>query len=105
MPHGDPASEPAVVQGFISARQAGVLERAIVTLRECPADELSAQAHRLSGTLGTYQLGAASVAVRRLYDEVRADDAVPAVIDRKPTIDVLQACLDSLAVGTEVLPT
>ena len=89
-------AETGGVQDFIRDRQVGVLERAIETLRTCPDDDLVAQTHRLSGTLGTYQLTEASRAVRDLYDTVRAEDAIPADTPRDGAIAVLVRSLGEL---------
>jgi hypothetical protein len=100
------SSEPVIptesggVQDFIRAKQQGVLERAIDSLRNCSDHELAAETHRLSGTLGTYQLVAASKAVRDLYDLARAGDVQPSDIDRDGTIAVLVATLDELREAT-----
>ena len=87
-------AESGGVQDFILERQVGVLERAIETLRTCPDSELVAQTHRLSGTLGTYQLTEASRAVRDLYDVVRSEGADPSDTSRDEAIAVLVRSLD-----------
>ena len=91
-----PAAESGAIQGFIVARQAGILERAITTLRECPDEDLIAETHRLSGTLGTYQLTDAATAVRAVHDALRSGQAIPSDTDRGDTISVLVRSLDEV---------
>lgn len=72
MADGSPtAPESASVQAFIRQRQADLLARAIVAIASCPAPELAQELHRLSGTLGTYQLLDARSAVQDLEAVVR----------------------------------
>jgi hypothetical protein len=92
--------ESGGVQDFIRERQVGVLERAIATLETCSDEDLVAETHRLSGTLGTYQLPGASKAVRDLYDIVRSDEANSSDIERGGTIAVLASTLDELRGST-----
>jgi hypothetical protein len=99
-PDAAPAPESGGVQGFIRERQVGVLQRAITTLSSCPDEDLIAESHRLSGTLGTYQLAGPSKAVRDLYDLARVGDVPPSDIDRGGTIAALVATLDEFAAAT-----
>ena len=93
-------TESGGVQDFIRDRQVGVLERAIATLSSCSDDDLIADTHRLSGTLGTYQLPGPSKAVRDLYDLAKAGDIPPSDIERGGTIAVLVETLDELREAT-----
>lgn len=81
VPPVDDLAESSSVQAFIAGRQADLLERAIHTVEECPAEELSAEAHRLAGTLGTYQLTAAEGALRSLEATAKAPESTGADID------------------------
>ena len=72
---GIPGGESAAVQDFIRQRQADLLVRAEQTLRDCPDADLAAEAHRLSGTLGTYQLDDAQAALRTLENVVTSPTA------------------------------
>jgi hypothetical protein len=99
-PEAVSAQESGGVQDFIRERQVGVLERALATLETCSDEDLVGETHRLSGTLGTYQLPGPSRAVRDLYDIVRADGANSSDIDRGGTIAVLVAALDELRAAT-----
>lgn len=64
------ASESATIERFICDRQLVLLRRAIAAISAAADDELSFQFHRLTGSLGTYQLHAAASLLREL--EVRA---------------------------------
>lgn len=99
-PEAVPTPESGGVQDFIRERQVGVLERAIATLETCSDEDLVGETHRLSGTLGTYQLPGPSKAVRDLYDTVRSDDADSSDIERGGTIAVLIAALGELREAT-----
>jgi hypothetical protein len=68
----DPPAESAAVQAFIAARQGELLAKAVATLEDCADDDLAAESHRLAGTLGTYQLTTAQVAMRNLESAVTA---------------------------------
>jgi hypothetical protein len=92
--------ESGGVQQFIIAKQADILQRAIVTLRDCPDEKLVAETHRLSGTLGTYQLGEASTAVRSLYDLVRSSGTDGVEDRRTVTLAVLARCLDDVTAAS-----
>jgi hypothetical protein len=105
LPDG-PSGESGGIQQFIIAKQADLLQRAIVALRDCREEDLAAETHRLSGTLGTYQLGAASTAVRDLYDLVRSNDADHVDDQRTVTLAILAQCLDDVtAAAGEALTT
>lgn len=65
--------ESATVQAFIREQQRQVLTSARESIAGCPADELGREAHRLRGTLGTYQLTDAVEAMTSL--ELAVDDA------------------------------
>jgi hypothetical protein len=76
MPAGTPsAPESAGVQAYILERQADLLARAIDTIVACPPDALAPELHRMSGTLGTYQLTEARMAVQDLEAIVRLPKA------------------------------
>jgi len=85
-------SEQPSVQQFIAQRQADVLARAIQTLETCSEDELPAQAHRLAGTLGTYQLDGAQQACRTLEEAAKNPTAAgrPLPEVRASTLEVLK---------------
>ena len=91
VPPVDDRAESSSVQAFIAERQADLLDRAIQAVRECPAEELSAEAHRLAGTLGTYQLTAAEGALRALEATAKAPESTGADSDtaRAPTLAAL----------------
>jgi hypothetical protein len=103
-PDAPASAEAAGVQDFIRERQAGVLERAITSLSTCSDDDLAGETHRLSGTLGTYQLTDAAKAVRDLYDVARSGDVPPSDIDRGGTLAVLEATRDQLRAATGGAP-
>jgi HPt (histidine-containing phosphotransfer) domain-containing protein len=86
-------SEQPSVQVFIAQRQAEVLARAIDTLETCSDDDLPAQAHRLAGTLGTYQLDGAQQACRTLEEAAShpAASGRPLPEVRAATLEVLKA--------------
>jgi len=86
-------SEQPSVQQFIRQRQAEVLARGIHTLETCSDDELPAQAHRLAGTLGTYQLDGAQQACRTLEEAASNPTASgrPLSEVRAATLEVLRA--------------
>jgi hypothetical protein len=77
--------ESAAIQRFIRERQRLLLLRAIAAISVAAEDELAFQFHRLTGSLGTYQLHAASTLLHDL--ELRAQGAPPA----GATPDVLRA--------------
>jgi hypothetical protein len=86
--------ESGGIQDFIRGRQVDLLERALASLRECPDAELVALTHRLSGTLGTYQLTEAAQAVRDLYDLARSGPIPPLDAQRDETMTALVRSLD-----------
>ncbi len=97
MAEGTPtAPESPSVQAFIQQRQADLLARAIATIATCPRPDLPQELHRLSGTLGTYQLLDARSVVQDLETVVRTPDvgsleiagARAAALDRLGTITI-----------------
>jgi HPt (histidine-containing phosphotransfer) domain-containing protein len=68
-------TESSRVSAFIEARQSQVLARAVVTLSTVDAAQLGAEAHRLAGTLGTFDLPDAAAALRELERIASAPDA------------------------------
>jgi hypothetical protein len=91
------------VQAFIRARQTDVLARAITTLEDCPAADLPRELHRLSGTLGTYQLTEARDAVRECESQVRVSDVGPAEIEtaRRSAVDRLGRIITTIALSDD----
>ena len=74
------ANETDSIQRFIRDRQLTLVLRAIATMTTAPADELAFQLHRLAGSLGSYQLHAASTLLAQL--EARAEaEALHAALD------------------------
>ena len=92
---GDPPAESAAVQAFIAARQGELLAKAVATLEDCADDDLAAESHRLAGTLGTYQLTTAQVAMRNLESAVTATGIGKADIDhaRAATLAAMRGLL------------
>jgi HPt (histidine-containing phosphotransfer) domain-containing protein len=86
--HPHPAENPAM-QAFIAQRQSDLLTRAIAVVRDCPDDALAPEAHRLAGTLGTYQLIEAHDACRDLERVALTAGAT--------TADIATARADTLA--------
>ncbi len=78
------------MQAFIVKKQTEILDRAITTISSCPEDDLAAEAHRLAGTLGTYQLAGAEASLRALEAIAAAPDAHGEGIDRA-RVDTLAA--------------
>lgn len=72
-------SETPRVEEFIRAKQQQVLTRAVSAL-ESPEADLSAEVHRLIGTLGTYSLDDAVAALRPLDALLKAEPAQTAEI-------------------------
>ncbi len=67
------ARETDAIQRFIRDRQLTLVLRAIATLTAAPADELAFQLHRLAGSLGSYQLHAASMLLSQLETRAGAE--------------------------------
>lgn len=65
-----PPAESATIERFILDRQRVLLRRAIAAVTAADDDELAFQFHRLTGSLGTYQLHAAATLLGEL--EARA---------------------------------
>jgi len=87
--------EQPSVQEFIAQRQADVLRRAITTLETCSDEDLPAEAHRLAGTLGTYQLDEAQQACRKLEAAAKnpAESGRPLPEVRRTTLETLRAAV------------
>lgn len=66
-------AESATVQAFIREQQRQVLTSARERIAGCPPGELGREAHRLRGTLGTYQMADAVTAMTAL--ELAVDGA------------------------------
>lgn len=75
--------ESATIEQFIRDRQLILMRRAIATLTTAADEELAFQFHRLSGSLGTYQLHAAASLLRELEMQAEAS--------REVTPDVLRS--------------
>lgn len=86
--------ESLAVQAFIAQKQTEILDRAMETVTSCPDAALAAEAHRLAGTLGTYQLIGAEAALRSLEAVAAAPGA--------NTEGIHQARVDTLAALTGV---
>lgn len=86
--------ESSAVQAFIAKKQTEILDRAINTISSCPDEALAAEAHRLAGTLGTYQLLGAEASLRSLEAIAAAPDTRAEGLD--------QARVDTLAALTGV---
>ena len=65
--------ESATVQAFILEQQHQVLASARERLAACAADDLAREAHRLRGTLGTYQMIDGVTAMTALEQAATAD--------------------------------
>ena len=74
-------TESPNVAAFIRARQAQVLERAIATVSTADGADLAAEAHRLAGTLGTFDLADAGAALRTLENAVSDPSATAVTVD------------------------
>ncbi len=96
LPERQSTPEADALARFIADRQKGILERAIRSLETCPIEALAAETHRLFGTLGTYQLNTAAIAVRALHDELVSGPSSSLDVDRAATTAILRRCLIDL---------
>lgn len=72
--HAEPGGvESATVQAFILEQQRQVLASARERLAECAPRDLAREAHRLRGTLGTYQMIDGVTAMTALEQAATAD--------------------------------
>jgi HPt (histidine-containing phosphotransfer) domain-containing protein len=81
-------SESESVQAYILQRQADLLARAISALTTCPASQLAQELHRLSGTLGAYQLLEARSTVQQFEAVVRSPDVGSPEIEAARTVAI-----------------
>ena len=63
-------AESPGVSAFIRERQHDVLDRAMTSLADAMPDDVASVAHRLAGTLGTFDLPDAAALMRDLEDRV-----------------------------------
>jgi HPt (histidine-containing phosphotransfer) domain-containing protein len=87
------------VSAFIEARQSQVLARAVEAISTVDQAGLGAEAHRLAGTLGTFDLAEAAAVVRELERTVNDPDATDGDIARARA-----SALQALRVDAEARP-
>ena len=87
------------MQEFIGRHQPDVLARAITTLESCSDEDVAGQAHRLAGTLGTYQLDDAQRTCRDLEAVAKTGDSSRMSASRRTTLDMLRIIAAELAAG------
>jgi HPt (histidine-containing phosphotransfer) domain-containing protein len=96
----DDDAETASVQAFMRSQQRRILQQAINDLSAAPDDDLSAVAHRIAGTVGTYGLRSAYEAVRALQEATSAPMSAAEVSNaRATTLVALAAVLEDLPEG------
>jgi HPt (histidine-containing phosphotransfer) domain-containing protein len=98
--------ESDAVMAFIRENQASVLQESTASLESSSLEDLPRTVHTISGSLGSYQLNAASDHIAALAHLLADPSTTPeaAEIARRETVAALRAELAAVQAGSENAP-